>query len=349
MKKTLVIIFLITFVLNSYSQIGGTATYKFLDLPTSARVSALGGNNISIADDDLNLVYNNPALLDSSMANTLTMSYVNYFADINWGYASYAFKTKKLGTIAAGMHYVDYGKFTGADEFGNKNGDFYASEYALNIFWAYQIDSFWTAGVNFKPILSVLESYNSFGLAFDFGINYNRPEKGFSAAFVIKNLGSQIKPYYGKNYEPLPFDLQVGMTKKLAHAPFRFSLLAQHLQKPNLNYTIPENENIVQFDSQTATKENIALKYSDMAMRHLIIGLEFMPAKAFTANIGYNHQRRQELRLTNKAGFSGFSYGIGINLKKFYIGYGRANYHLAGASNNFSVRINFNEFYNKKN
>jgi len=349
MKKTLVIIFLIAFAINSYSQIGGTATYKFLDLPTSARVSALGGNNISIADDDLNLVYNNPALLDSSMANTLTMSYVNYFTDINWGYASYAFKTKKLGTIAVGMHYVDYGKFTRADEFGNKNGNFYASEYALNIFWAYQIDSFWTAGVNFKPILSVLESYNSFGLAFDFGINYNRPKKGFSSAFVIKNLGSQIKPYYGTNYEPLPFDLQLGMTKKLAHAPFRFSILAQHLQKPNLNYTVPENENIVHFDNQTDTKENITLKYSDMAMRHLIIGLEFIPAKAFTVNLGYNHQRRQELKLTNKAGFSGFSYGFGINLKKFYIGYGRANYHLAGASNNFSIRINFNEFYNKKN
>ncbi len=349
MKKTFIIIFLITFVLDSYSQIGGTATYKFLDLPTSARVSALGGNNISIADDDLNLVYNNPALLDSSMANTLTMSYVNYFANINWGYASYAFKTKKLGTIAAGMHYVNYGEFIQADEFGNRTGKFYASEYALNIFWAYQIDSLWRAGVNLKPILSVLESYNSFGLALDFGLHYNNNKRGFSAAFVVKNLGSQIKPYYGTNYEPLPIDLQIGMTKKLAHAPFRFSILAQHLQKPNLNYTIPESENVIQFENQAETKENTFLKYSDMATRHVIVGVEFMPAKAFSVNLGYNHQRRQEMKLVDKAGISGFSYGIGINLKKFYFGYGRANYHLANASNNISVRINFNEFYNKKN
>lgn len=333
---------------NIFAQIGGTATYKFLDLPSSARVAGLGGNNISVADPDLNFVHYNPALLDSSMANKLTMNYVNYFAGINWGYAAYAFKTKKLGTFAAGMHYVNYGEFQRANEFGELNGKFYASEYALNIYWSYNIDSFWTVGANFKPILSVLENYNSFGLAFDFGINYHNPKKYFSASLVMKNLGSQIKPYYGTHYEPIPFDIQAGFTKKLAHAPFRFSLLAQHLQKPNLTYEIAEEQTPLLPENEiTTTKENVFLKYSDMAFRHAVFGIEFLPTKVFSANVGYNHQRRQELKLAEKAGLTGFSWGVNINLTKFAISYSRATYHLAGASNTFSVSIDFNKFVKK--
>ncbi len=164
----------------------------------------------------------------------------------------------------------------------------------------------------------------------------------------MRNLGSQIKPYYGNNYEPLPFDLQIGMSKKLAYAPFRISLLAQHLQKPNLNYTVPENDNILDFEANdNPSFETVMLSYTDMAIRHIVLGVEFMPVKVFTVNAGYNHQRRQELKLTNKAAFAGFSWGVNINLQKFYISYGRATYHLAGASNNFSVGINFNKFYKK--
>ena len=348
MKKYIfVLIVTVLYVSNLYSQIGGTATYKFLDLTNSARVASLGGNNVSIKDGDLNMVYYNPSLLDSTMDNNLTMNYIHYFADINWGYLSYAKHTKKIGTIATGMHYINYGKFIHADEYGNKLGEFTANEYAFNVFWAYPIDSLWTIGTNFKPILSMLETYTSFGLALDLGITYYKPQTGFSMALVLKNLGTQIKPYSTGNYEPLPLDLQFGVAKRLKHAPFRISILCQHLQKFDLTYDLPEQETNLGFTDTATVKSNAFLEYSEMGLRHFVFGVEFIPTKNFIVSLGYNQQRRQEMKLSTKSGLTGISAGVGIRIYKFYINYGISKYHLAGSSHHFSVSMNFNEFYKK--
>ena len=49
--------------LLALAQKGGESTYSFLGLTNSARVAALGGEVISLLDDDINLVFHNPALL----------------------------------------------------------------------------------------------------------------------------------------------------------------------------------------------------------------------------------------------------------------------------------------------
>ena len=155
------------------AQVGGNSTYTFLNLTNSARLAALGGQNISVNDGDLNFVYHNPALLNSSMSKHFVLNYVNYFAGINYGYAAYAKDFGNRGTFASGVHYINYGKFIRADETGKITGEFKAFELALNLFWARSIlDSLFTVGVNLKPVYSQLEKYKSFGLAFDAGINY---------------------------------------------------------------------------------------------------------------------------------------------------------------------------------
>jgi len=345
----LIISLITTYFTNiSFAQIGGTATYRFLDLPNSAKAAALGGNNITLNTNDINLIHNNPALLNPDMDNNFSINYVPYFADINWGYVAYAKKMKNFGTLAAGIHYINYGEFIEADEYGNKTGKFTAAEYAADIVWSKKIDSLWSFGLNFKPIYSVLERYTSFGVAVDLGILYYKPSKLFSAALVIKNIGTQIKPYYKGHYEKIPFDIQFGITKKLEHAPFRISFVAQHLQKPNLNYQIPENQEII-FDSETQTsKESWYIKYPEMALRHCIFGMEFIPIQNFNINIGYNFQRRQEMKLQSKTGFTGFSWGIGIYVKKFQFEYGHSTFSVAGSSNIFSIKVNLNEFITKK-
>jgi len=342
----LIILLLIILPINSFSQIGGTSTYKFLDLVNSGRVASLGGNNISLNDSDLNLVYHNPALLTSVSDNSMVLNYVSYFADINWGYVAYAKDYGKIGTFATGIHYVNYGTFTRADEVGNKLGEFKAAEYALNLFWSKKIDSLWTFGANLKPVYSKLESYYSIGLVADFGLNYYKSKNGFSASLVLRNFGTQLKPYNKGNYEKCPTDLQIGFSKKLLHAPFRFSITAQHLQKLDLGYEIPST-NLVLIDDKKITKRDVVKKYSEMGFRHAILGLEFIPTKNFIISFGYNHQRHQEMKLQSKSGFSGFSWGVSINTKKFNFAYGRASYHVAGSSNLFSIQINLNQFYTK--
>ncbi len=348
MKKLFFLIFTFCFF-SSNAQIGGKGVYNFLNLTSSARIAALGGTNISIYDDDLNFAAENPALLNDRMDKHLSLNYVNYFAGINYGYAAYADNFKKFGTVSVGIQYINYGTFTAADATGIITGDFTASDYALNIIWSKQLFKNVVGGVNFKPIYSHLESYSSFGIAADIGISYLKKETDFAASLTAKNIGTQIKPYYKDHYESISFDLQAGISKKLAHAPFRVNMTAHHLYKWNLRYDVPEDVTQISFAQETDTiKGEVLQNFLDNAMRHLIIGVEFLPLKSFYASIGYNHQRHQEMKLTDKSGFTGFSWGFGIKLKKMGFSFGRASYHLAGASNHFSVYFDVSKFVKKK-
>jgi hypothetical protein len=98
--------FLSVFILNAYPQVGGTYTYAFLNQTNSARVAALGGKTVSLPDNDLNLPFHNPSLLSEGMENHLVLNYVGYFADIKYGYASYARSFEDKGNFAVGLHYV---------------------------------------------------------------------------------------------------------------------------------------------------------------------------------------------------------------------------------------------------
>ena len=49
----------------------GTSAFQFLKLPFSAHASALGGENISIIEDDLTMAVQNPALLSCVADKTL--------------------------------------------------------------------------------------------------------------------------------------------------------------------------------------------------------------------------------------------------------------------------------------
>ncbi|NJK85179.1 MAG: PorV/PorQ family protein [Bacteroidales bacterium] len=159
---------------------------------------------------------------------------------MNYGYASYATQLKN-GMFGAGIHYLNYGKFTAADETGKKTGEFTASDYSLNLFYSRKIDSLLTIGITLKPIYSHLETYSSVALAADAGITYHNPEKLFTASFALRNIGRQITTYYKNGeHEPLPFDVSLGISQALRHAPFKFYIIADHLEKWDLTYKTKE-------------------------------------------------------------------------------------------------------------
>lgn len=142
--------------------------------------------------------------------------------------------------------------------------------------------------------------------------------------------------------------MQFGLSKKPIHAPFRFSFLYRNIQKWNIRYDLPTNENSFNLFDETVKEESEISKFSDNFFRHLVIGVEFIPFESFFFNFSYNHQRRMELSLEQFGAMTGFSWGFGLNLKKFNISYARATYHVAGASNHFSFSTNLENFYRKK-
>ena len=340
-------IFLLLLFQGVLAQKGGESTYSFLGLTNAARVAALGGEVVSLRDDDINLVFHNPGLLTEGMDRNLNLNYVNYFAGVNYGYASSAYAMEGVGTFAAGIHYVNYGSFDRTDELGVGQGTFRASEYALNLVYSRVfLDSSFTAGVNLKPIFSSLEQYTSFGLAVDIGASYSLERSLTTFGLVLKNMGAQISSYTGTR-EPLPFEIQAGITQGLAHAPFRFTITFQHLERWDLTYRLPSEEPAL--IAGTEIEKSTFDAFGDKLMRHMIFGTEFLIGENFHVDMGYNYKRRQELKVNARPGLVGFSLGFGFRVSKFHIAYGWSSYHLAGGTNHFSLTTNLSEFYKKGN
>jgi hypothetical protein len=338
-KKILNLLLVILFAKSSFAQTGGDHVYEFLNLTHSGLISSLGGTNVSLSGNNLNLAYHNPSLLNERMNNNLALNYVNYFAGINYGLAMYSRTFSGTGNFAAGLTYLNYGSFSEADETGIITGHFNAAEYALSIIYSRQIDSLFSVGITFKPVLSQLEKYTSFGFAFDLGASWRNRSRLFSAGIVIKNAGYQLTTYAGESHQRLPFEIQAGLTQALAHAPFRFSLTLRHLEKFDLTYQYitPTSSDVIKTNSG----------FIENALRHAIIGMEVIPHKNFYFSAGYNYQRRRELQTASKVSSVGFSWGFGINTSVLNIEFGRATYHLAGSSTNVSLILKPDLFYKR--
>jgi len=106
-RKSIYIFILSIMILDSSAQTGGDNVYEFLNLTHSGLVSSLGGTNVSLRSDNLNLSWHNPALLTKSMDKSLALNYVNYFAGVNYGLVMYSLSHPSAGNFAAGLTYLN--------------------------------------------------------------------------------------------------------------------------------------------------------------------------------------------------------------------------------------------------
>jgi hypothetical protein len=346
MKKTAFFaLFFILLVHKGYSQ-AGEGIYKFLSLPASSHIAALGGTNVSITEKNLSFVFQNPALLSLEMHNNLAVNFTSYISDIVFGSAAYSYKLNDKAYLSAGTLFVHYGKFSERDMYGEELGTFSAADLAFYITYGQILTDNWSFGTTLKPIISSYEQYNSFGLALDVGLSYNAKKQGISAGVVLKNIGRQLNGFYKtgskQHIEDLPFEIQAGFSTKFEHAPFRISLTLHNLQRWDMGF---EN-NIMKANADgVMEKVDNKLKFGDNLMRHAIFGIELVPSNLFYIAIGYNHQRNKELKAINhKSITNGFSAGVGLNLKKMSFGFSVAKYHAGNASFHFSFSTDLNSF-----
>ncbi len=323
------------------AQSGGIVAFDFLKLTGSARVAALGGNFLTIHDHDLSLALANPSLISPRMGNTLSLNFIDNFAGSHYGFASYGFNSNKFGSFAATMQYSNYGKSVNTTETGEVLGNFNAGEYAFNLGWGRMLDTVFSIGANLKMIYSGLETYNSIGLAVDVAGSYI-PNESFCASVLFRNIGRQLTAYTSQGVEPLPFEIQAGISKKLSHVPFRYSILLQHLEKWDLTYIDP-NANIDPITGEPAKVSGLDA-FAGKVMRHIIIGGEFIPAKFLSIRLGYNYLRRQEMVVASRPAMVGFSWGFGIKVSKFNFSYSRAAEHLVGSPNFISISTNLGDW-----
>jgi len=329
-----------------HGQRGGEHVFTFLELPTSSRMTALGGELIALRDDDVSLSDRNPAALNPAMDGGMTFQYHFLFDGIADGYAGFVKHYGSAGITAhAGVQFIQYGEFDLADEYGNLEGTFKANEVALTVGAAKQFGERLSAGANLRFVQSNLESYGSAGLMMDIGGVYENPDKGFTLGLVVRNVGVQLSTYAGTS-EQLPVNVLLGISKRLEHLPFRLSITAHDLHRWDLLYDSPLAEAETTIIGEAPREQSSFSKNLDNVFRHLIFGGEFLLGKQENIRLrfGYNHQRRKELSVNNLRSFAGFSLGVGIRIKQFTVDYGFATEHIAGSTKHIGISTNLDRF-----
>jgi len=346
MKQWLTACFFCSFATIMMAQIGGKNAYEFLNLPSSARITALGGALPSVQDEDITLALSNPASLNEKMHNRISFSHNFHFADVQNGYVAYGRKMEKwkLNTHFA-VQYISYGDFNYADLLGNVGESFSAKETAFILGASKKVAERITVGANIKGVFSNLESYSSTGLLMDLGANYVKDSSGFILSFVIKNIGTELTTYNGVRYGT-PLDVQIGLSKRLKYLPFRISIIAHHLNKGNYRYDDPSlNQQTDIFGEKI--EENKFANAVDNIFRHVIINGEFLLGRNenLRLRVGYNHLRRKELSLNTFRSLAGYSLGLGIKINAFKLDYGIGYHHVAGATNHISISTDLGKFF----
>ena len=332
----------------SAQAIGGKNVFSFLSLPQSARVTGLGGGQIAVRDDDPVFAILNPAALNPAMSGRMAFNHNFFLGDIQHGYVSYAQHLPKWGfTMHGGIQYMNFGEIKRADEFGDVQGTVKAGETAWTLGAARPLSDKFSLGLNVRMAFSRLDLYRSSALLADAGLMYADTARRLTVGLVLRNAGTQLSTYADQK-ESLPFDIQLGVSKRLKHLPFRFSVLAHHLHQWDIRYNDPNLQGdevlLLGGEQPQESKANAAI---DNFFRHLIFNGEFLLGKneGFRLRLGYNHLLKRELTVSNYRSLAGFSGGVGIKISRFRIDFGYGAYHLAGGVAHLGIGTNLREFF----
>lgn len=305
MKKAILTTIAVLTATATIAQESQTA-YNFLLLPVSAHAAALGGDNVTLVEDDASLIFCNPALLSSVSDKTIGLNFMTYMAGAKTASASFNRMAGERASWAVSGQFIDYGKIRHTDANNQQLGTFAAREIAVAGYFSYMLGSRFAGGVTAKFITSYIAGYTSTAAGVDLGVNYYDSDHEWSLSLVAKNLGGQLKAY-DDEYDPMPIDVQFGVSKQLAHTPLRVSATFADLTHWNYGF-----------------------------FNHLVLGLDANISQSIWLALGYNFRRASEMKIASADGESthmaGLSFGAGASLSRFKLGIAYGKYHVSSSS-----------------
>ena len=308
MKKALFVILMTSsFLTKATAQNDSQTGYNFLRLPVSAHAAALGGDNISVIDDDEALIFNNPALLASVTDKSLNLNYMTYMEGAKTASASFNRVASDRASWAVSGQYLDYGKMKETDENNVELGEFSAKDISLAGYFSYLLTDRLSGGITAKFISSYIADYNSIAVGVDLGLNYYDEDREWSLSLVLKNLGGELKAY-NEDYNRMPFDMQVGVSKRFVNMPLRVHATLVDLNHPHYKF-----------------------------FNHVVIGADALLTDNFWIGMGYNFRRANEMKIASSEVKSsshgaGLSLGAGLTLNRFKAAVSWGKYHVASSS-----------------
>ena len=306
MKKGLLAIVCWLLAISAYAQ-ESQEVYSFLRLPVSAHVAALGGDNVSLTSDDATVIVHNPALITDVSDKTLNVNFMTYMEGSTTASASFVRAYKERGSWGISAQYMSYGEIKETTAANQQTGTFSPKDIALAGSFAYLLSNRISGGITARFISSTIGSYSSAAVAVDLGLNYQDTERGWSVSAVARNLGGQVKAYE-EEFERIPFDLLVGVSRQLPNAP-----LTLHATLARLN------------------------NWDQAFIKHLAVGADIRLSPAIYVSAGYNFRRSSEMKIyegedTSASHGAGLSLGGGIELERLKLNIGYAKYHVSASS-----------------
>ena len=305
-KRLLSTVLVLAATVNMLAQESQTA-YDFLRLPVSAHAAALGGDNVTLIEDDAALTFHNPALLSSVSDKTVGLGFMTYMEGARMASASFSRVAGEKASWGVTAQYADYGKMKEMDEFNRQTGEFSAKDIAVAGTFSYQLSDRIVGGITARMINSYIGSYSSWAMGVDLGANYYDAQREWSVSVVARNLGGQLKAF-DDHYDRMPIDVQAGVSKRVTKAPFRLS--ATLVDMTHWDY-----------------------RFID----HLVCGVDVLLSQTIWIGAGYNFRRAREMTLLKgtdeeSSHGAGFSMGAGLQLERFKLNLAYGKYHISSHS-----------------
>ena len=300
------------------------SAFNTLRLPASSHAAALGGQNVTLIEDEPTAGWYNPALYANVSDLSAGLDFMTYAAGSTWMGAHFVKAFGERHTMAVGAQYMNYGKMDETDEAGNTLGQFSAKDIVIGAGYSYLLSDRWTGGANLKMMVSNLADYTALAAAIDVGVNYYDDENDLSVSASLQNIGTQLKAYHDGQRTHLPFTLALGFSKGMAHLPVRFHVTMTDVTRwKSSYYVLPENK-----DKDKSDK----VGFGKIALNHFVLGLDILPTDYLYLSVGYNFRCAYELKASGSSHLAGLSAGAGVNVKHFKFGVSYAKYHQASNS-----------------
>ena len=313
----------------------GSTAYNFLNISSSAKIYGLGGVNISLVDDDVSTIDQNPALLGPEMSNMLGMNYMHYVGGSNFAGARYAHSAGEHAGWSAAIQYFGYGSIKEATSDGTIIGSFSPKDVSFSGMYSHDITDRLRGGIAVKAIYSSYAEFSAFALATDLGVNYYDADRDLSLSLVVANLGGQVKRFY-ETHDRLPFDVPLGWSQSFGSFPLRFSITAWNLTKWHLPYTDTG-------DGSESAQPQEKDKFMSNLFRHLVFGIDLISSPNYYISLGYNYKTRTDMSTYKRNMLSGFTLGGGIKVKSFGISLAFAQPHTGATTFMFNLSYNFSD------
>ncbi|MCQ2064809.1 MAG: type IX secretion system protein PorQ [Bacteroidaceae bacterium] len=285
-------------------------SFEFLQLPTSAHESSLGGHCVSLHDADPALFIDNPANLTAVTTRLVGLDAMTWFAGTTVAGAQYCSSIDERSFYAFNARYVNYGRMARTEADGTETGTFSSKDMAVGATFSYRLSDSWSGGLTGNFICSRYSSMTSVAIGVNMGLLYENTDNGISLGLAATGLGGQVKAFEN-TFQKLPFDLCAGLTWKPEHAPLRFTLTMDRLTDWDRD------------DFYFAEDEKAG--FGQILKRHFYIGTDILLTDRFYVAGGCSLRNREELAGKGSRGMTGFHLGTGLKVGRvmFDLSYGK--------------------------